>query len=70
MLDNKYLLTLTDVGIAKTCQEKCKNNSECKHFLHRGSDHTCWLKSDTNPLVQKDDELLLGPKQCPKKSKH
>ena len=46
------------------CQKECKNDIECKSFLHQASTQKCWLKDDTN-FEPETDFTLVGPRECP-----
>ena len=47
--------------------KECKNDIECKSFLHQASTQKCWLKDDTN-FEPETDYTFVGPKECPAKA--
>ena len=55
---------LENIGLVEDCQKECKNDFECKSFLHQASTQKCWLKDDTN-FEPEVDYIFVGPKECP-----
>ena len=55
---------LENIGLVENCQRECKNDIECRSFLHQASTQKCWLQDDTN-FEPEVDYNFVGPRECP-----
>ena len=54
---------LENIGLVEDCQRECKNDIECKSFLHQASTQKCWLKDDIE-FEPETDYAFVGPREC------